>query len=230
MRQHSQARVKAYVRLLERCSAPETVIDSFLDLVEIDNAIATEPDHSLESLDRLLLDTCRRFDFAAPFDKSGKKAYLRPMEINHDLDGHASDTPAWFHDFDPKIEQAYRRGFDQGFHEARSLAEQGASSDLKKRQAQLHLWRRSPVMFGSTSPGTAERWGLRVAVRSGLPAKLRWQVLQRDDQKCVVCGVSALDGATLHVDHVVSIFNGGSDELSNLQTLCEPCNLGKGCS
>ena len=41
------------------------------------------------------------------------------------------------------------------------------------------------------------------------------------------CGASKDDGATLHVDHKVPVSKGGTDELSNLQTLCSDCNLNK---
>jgi len=31
----------------------------------------------------------------------------------------------------------------------------------------------------------------------------------------------------LHIDHVTPWSKGGETEMDNLQTLCEPCNLGK---
>lgn len=59
-----------------------------------------------------------------------------------------------------------------------------------------------------------------------LPA-IRWQTFQRDGWKCVSCGLSAKDDVILHVDHIVPRSLGGRDELSNYQTLCRACNLGK---
>ena len=32
---------------------------------------------------------------------------------------------------------------------------------------------------------------------------------------------------TLHCDHILPVTQGGTDELSNLQTLCDDCNLAK---
>jgi hypothetical protein len=58
-------------------------------------------------------------------------------------------------------------------------------------------------------------------------AGIRWQVFERDDFKCVACGSSALDGAILHVDHVIPRSKGGKDEMDNYQTLCHKCNIGK---
>lgn len=66
--------------------------------------------------------------------------------------------------------------------------------------------------------------------RSLMTDKLRYQVLNRDHHKCVICGASAKDGVKLHVDHIIPVSKGGKTELSNLRTLCERCNLGKGAS
>ena len=59
---------------------------------------------------------------------------------------------------------------------------------------------------------------------------LRYAVLKRDNFKCVLCGASpATDPCCkLHVDHIVAWSRGGRTIISNLRTLCEPCNLGKG--
>jgi hypothetical protein len=58
-------------------------------------------------------------------------------------------------------------------------------------------------------------------------AGMRWQVMERDDFKCVACGLSAKDGAILHVDHIVPRSKGGLDVMENYQTLCHQCNIGK---
>ena len=63
--------------------------------------------------------------------------------------------------------------------------------------------------------------------RKYLTDKMRYDVLKRDDFKCKKCGVTAKDGAKLHVDHIVPVSKGGKTTLSNLQTLCDRCNLGK---
>lgn len=41
-------------------------------------------------------------------------------------------------------------------------------------------------------------------------------------------GAAAADGVKLHVDHIVPVSRGGKTVMSNLQTLCEDCNCGKG--
>ncbi len=58
-------------------------------------------------------------------------------------------------------------------------------------------------------------------------AAMRWRVLQRDNWRCVSCGRSADDQVILHVDHILPRSKGGLNELSNYQTLCSICNIGK---
>ncbi|WP_435527495.1 HNH endonuclease [Microbacterium aurantiacum] len=69
---------------------------------------------------------------------------------------------------------------------------------------------------------------LRQRERSLMTPKLRIDVLRRDGSRCRVCGASAVDGASLHVDHIIPVSHGGRTVPGNLQTLCMACNLGKG--
>lgn len=64
--------------------------------------------------------------------------------------------------------------------------------------------------------------------RSLMSDSLRYDVMKRDGFRCVLCGATVADGAKLHVDHIMSIAKGGKTEMSNLRTLCDRCNLGKG--
>lgn len=59
----------------------------------------------------------------------------------------------------------------------------------------------------------------------------RWRKL--DDGRYTLRAYSPDTGCRtyLHVDHVIPRARGGAvDHIDNLQTLCEPCNLSKGCS
>jgi len=60
-----------------------------------------------------------------------------------------------------------------------------------------------------------------------IPPSVRVSVLHRDSYKCVFCGRSA-KAVQLEVDHIVPFSKGGSNDPSNLQTLCFDCNRGKG--
>ena len=63
--------------------------------------------------------------------------------------------------------------------------------------------------------------------RTHVPKGLRKEVFKRDNYTCCECGAKKEDGATLHIDHIIPVSKGGTDELSNLQTLCSDCNLNK---
>jgi 5-methylcytosine-specific restriction endonuclease McrA len=59
--------------------------------------------------------------------------------------------------------------------------------------------------------------------------RLRFRVMKRDNFSCRACGASPAlkPGLSLHVDHIKAWSLGGETVEENLQTLCEPCNLGK---
>jgi hypothetical protein len=64
-------------------------------------------------------------------------------------------------------------------------------------------------------------------IRKPLGAGTRYAVLERDNFRCVACGATAAQ-TELHVDHVRPVVAGGTNDLDNLQTLCQRCNIGKG--
>ncbi|MEU8606430.1 HNH endonuclease [Actinoplanes sp. NPDC048791] len=62
--------------------------------------------------------------------------------------------------------------------------------------------------------------------RAPLSKRLRAEVLS--PQRCAQCGRRPLDhGVVLVVDHKIPHHWGGTDDVSNLQPLCEECNSGK---
>ena len=62
--------------------------------------------------------------------------------------------------------------------------------------------------------------------RQPIPRKLRHRVFQRDGYRCRECGATNKQ-TRLHVDHIKPVAKGGTNDLSNLQTLCEACNRAK---
>ena len=67
-----------------------------------------------------------------------------------------------------------------------------------------------------------------VAVERGeVSDSLRYDILNRDNFTCVICGASSRQGARLHVDHIIPVSKGGKSTRDNLRTLCERCNIGK---
>lgn len=64
--------------------------------------------------------------------------------------------------------------------------------------------------------------------RDAIPPKLRTLVYRRDGYACVRCGAD--DVQRLTIDHRIPVALGGSNDPSNLRTLCRPCNTAKGAS
>lgn len=57
--------------------------------------------------------------------------------------------------------------------------------------------------------------------------ELRHKVFQRDEYKCRDCGAHKDEGVTLEIDHIIPVSKGGTDNITNLQTLCKTCNRAK---
>jgi hypothetical protein len=66
----------------------------------------------------------------------------------------------------------------------------------------------------------------RAVDRRPLALRVRWAVLQRCDFTCQYCGRRAPD-VVLHVDHIIPVARGGTDEQGNLTAACSDCNHGK---
>lgn len=62
--------------------------------------------------------------------------------------------------------------------------------------------------------------------RQAIRKSVRFEVFKRDNFTCQYCGKKAPD-VILHVDHINPVSKGGDNEIINLLTSCEPCNLGK---
>lgn len=62
--------------------------------------------------------------------------------------------------------------------------------------------------------------------RIGIGKSLRFSVFSRDNFTCRYCGRQS-DIVPLHVDHVIPVCQGGTNDAENLITACSDCNLGK---
>lgn len=67
----------------------------------------------------------------------------------------------------------------------------------------------------------------KINTRKSIGKKTRFEVFKRDSFTCQYCGGKAPD-VILHVDHIDPVANGGGNDIMNLVTACEGCNLGKG--
>lgn len=66
-------------------------------------------------------------------------------------------------------------------------------------------------------------YGRSLLARKAIPKRVRDAIYDRDGHACVTCGTSE----KLSIDHIQPWSRGGSDDPSNLQTMCMPCNLRK---
>ncbi len=64
--------------------------------------------------------------------------------------------------------------------------------------------------------------------RRRISREVRFLVLARDNYSCQACGRKRGENVKLTVDHHTPRSKGGTDELTNLVTLCNDCNQGKG--
>ena len=110
-----------------------------------------------------------------------------------------------------------------GFHYVQGINEPIASGEpWRKRKSKKDLYREIDELRerlqGKNSFYHSREW-----------RELRWKVLTAGDGKCVMCGRGKKDGIILHVDHIKprSKYPHLELEFSNLQVLCEDCNLGK---
>lgn len=80
-----------------------------------------------------------------------------------------------------------------------------------------------PALPSSFLPGLN---GTDMAKRKSLTKGVRFEVFKRDRFTCLYCGAHPPQ-VKLHVDHVIAVANGGSNDIDNLATSCDSCNLGK---
>ncbi|MCU0537603.1 MAG: HNH endonuclease [Hydrococcus sp. Prado102] len=62
--------------------------------------------------------------------------------------------------------------------------------------------------------------------RIPIPPEVKKYVFDRDNYQCQSCGKNNQQ-TTLNIDHIISLAKGGSNDISNLQTLCRDCNQQK---
>lgn len=63
--------------------------------------------------------------------------------------------------------------------------------------------------------------------RKALSKRVRFEVFKRDKFTCQYCGKAAPD-VVLVIDHINPVAKGGTNDVLNLITSCDPCNAGKG--
>ncbi len=62
--------------------------------------------------------------------------------------------------------------------------------------------------------------------RISIPSAVRKYVFERNNYQCQSCG-KQYGETDLTIDHIIPLARGGSNDISNLQTLCFSCNCKK---
>ena len=94
----------------------------------------------------------------------------------------------------------------------REKARESALAGVRARNAKTNAQIRSERLTAARTKGnhTKDEWA---------------RMIDACGHSCVKCGAT---GVHLDKDHIVPLYQGGSDGIENLQPLCAPCNAGKG--
>lgn len=121
------------------------------------------------------------------------------------------------------------------------LSEIGGINDYQRRIRELRneegMLIRSHIDLATLKPGEymLESLDRTPAIERSISPKLRAEILERNGFTCQQCGSAAGDPdpynpnrrVRLHVDHIIPISQGGTDNRDNLRALCSTCNQGK---
>lgn len=121
------------------------------------------------------------------------------------------------------------------------ISQVAAINDYQRRIRELRdeegMQIRSHVDLHNLKPGQylLESLDRVSAIERGISARLRNEILERNGFTCQRCGAAAGDPdalnpgrkVRLHIDHVVPISQGGTDDRDNLRAVCSACNQGR---
>jgi 5-methylcytosine-specific restriction protein A len=95
---------------------------------------------------------------------------------------------------------------------------------LERRRVHEQELYTQAVIAGNKHPRLSYNTARIEANKAISDKELRRYIIGRDKGRCLHCGSSS----RLSIDHIVPVIAGGSNDLSNLQTLCLSCNAKKG--
>ena len=68
---------------------------------------------------------------------------------------------------------------------------------------------------------------IRPTRRVAWPKGLKRELMKRQNYTCVYCGRRRI-ARSFDIDHILPVVRGGTNDLGNLQVICQPCNQRKG--
>jgi 5-methylcytosine-specific restriction endonuclease McrA len=116
------------------------------------------------------------------------------------------------------------RGMPLTHHEIAERVGRIDQSQIQRRRRDLNPY----FVIQRTVDGRDELVGMKAQLPAAdrrISRALRAEVLQHG--RCEMCGRHTSEGIRLQVDHKIPGSWGGTDEIENLQALCEDCNEGK---
>lgn len=125
---------------------------------------------------------------------------------------------------DKKRERDFKRYWSIP-EERRESARKYASEHREEARQRANRWRKENPERESANARTkrARKRGARGSHTAGDIARL----LKQQRYRCAYCSTSIKKKTNRHVDHIMPLKLGGSNDKSNLQMLCPPCNLSK---
>ena len=114
----------------------------------------------------------------------------------------------------------------------------------KRRDGTTVIYRTQPELLKAMWSLSGDRWAVKLMcpdghlrtfytgrpqseARRGSPSpRERFALLQSAGFRCHYCGRTAAETG-LHIDHVVPLAQGGTNDPGNLVVACKDCNLGK---
>lgn len=115
-----------------------------------------------------------------------------------------------------------RSALDAGLHRATALAARCASYSRPAITVRALFYSRGIRMSWQGNRGTRHERGYDYKW-----VKLRESILKRDLHLCQSCLTLGIPKTAKEVDHIIPKVQGGTDEPTNLRSLCSPCHLEK---
>ena len=99
-------------------------------------------------------------------------------------------------------------------------------SFIAKWTVEVSCWVADRLIWLMRNTRSDER-RIRPTKRVQWPKVLKRELMRRQDNTCVYCGYRRR-ATSLDIDHIIPAVKGGSNDISNLQVICRPCNQRKG--